>query len=132
MWSIPGIFLILHGLVHLLYAGQSRRLFELRPGLLWPDSSWAFSRLMGVKTTRLLAGASLFLVTLGFLAGGLGYLLQQGRVQGWWQPVTAGSAVFSSVIFILFWDGKFKALSEQGGVGVLINLALLAVVQGLK
>jgi len=33
---ILGIFCILHGLVHLLYAGQSRRLFELRPGMVWP------------------------------------------------------------------------------------------------
>jgi len=124
MWIALGLFLVLHGLVHVLYAGQSRRLFELRPGLLWPDSSWAFSRLMGVKTTRLLAGAFLFLITPGFLAGGLGCLLHQG----WWQPVTAGSAVFSSLIFILLWDGKFKALADQGGVGVLINLAVLAVV----
>jgi hypothetical protein len=29
---IPGIFLIWHGLVHLLYAGQNKRYFELRPG----------------------------------------------------------------------------------------------------
>ena len=29
-----GIFLILHGLVHLLYAGQSSRLFELQPGMV--------------------------------------------------------------------------------------------------
>jgi hypothetical protein len=33
---IAGIFLILHGLVHLLYYGQSARRFELAPGLTWP------------------------------------------------------------------------------------------------
>ncbi len=33
---IAGAFIVLHGLVHLLYAGQSRRLFELRPGMVWP------------------------------------------------------------------------------------------------
>lgn len=27
------IFVVLHGLVHLLYAGQALRFFELRPGL---------------------------------------------------------------------------------------------------
>ena len=122
-----GLFLVLHGLVHLLYAGHSLRLFELRPGLSWPDSSWTFSRLLGVKTTRLLAFIILIRVTLGFLAGGMGGLLRQD----WWSAVTAGSAVFSSVIFILFWDGKLQALSEQGGVGVLINLAILAAVQVL-
>ena len=74
---------------------------------------------------RLLAFIALILATLGFLAGGLGGLLRHD----WWSAVTAGSAVFSSVIFILFWDGKLQALSEQGGLGVLINLAVLAVVQ---
>jgi hypothetical protein len=33
-----GIFFLLHGLVHLLYAGQSLRFFELRPGMTWPGS----------------------------------------------------------------------------------------------
>ena len=47
MWIALVLFLFLHGMVHLLYAGHSLRLFELRPGLSWPDSSWAFSRLGG-------------------------------------------------------------------------------------
>jgi len=36
------LFLILHGLVHLLYLGQSRCLFELQPDMEWPDD---FARL---------------------------------------------------------------------------------------
>jgi hypothetical protein len=36
-----GVFVLLHGLVHLLYLGQSARYFELQPGLAWPDGSWA-------------------------------------------------------------------------------------------
>jgi hypothetical protein len=31
------VFIVLHGLVYLLYFGQSRKFFELQPGLLWPD-----------------------------------------------------------------------------------------------
>jgi hypothetical protein len=31
---IIGVFIVLHGLVHLLYFGHSRRLFELQPGML--------------------------------------------------------------------------------------------------
>jgi hypothetical protein len=29
--------------------------------------------------------------------------------------------------FILFWDGKLRKLDDQGGVAILINLALLLV-----
>lgn len=43
---ILGIFIVLHGLVHLLYAAHSRRLVELRPEMIWPDGSWAFSKLL--------------------------------------------------------------------------------------
>jgi hypothetical protein len=120
---IGGVFCILHGLVHLLYAGQSGRLFELRPNMTWPDGSWLFSKFLGDETTRWLASISLALAALGFMASGLGLFIQQD----WWRTVTVGSAVLSAAIFILFWDGKFQALDDKGGVGLLINLAILAV-----
>jgi len=43
---IIGVFIVLHGLVHLLYFGQSWRFFELQPEMVWPEDSWAFSRLL--------------------------------------------------------------------------------------
>ena len=52
---VAGIFLILHGLVHLLYFGQSQRYFELQPGLAWPNGSWVFSRWLGDDPARWLA-----------------------------------------------------------------------------
>ena len=48
-----------------------------------------------------------------------------------WLPVIAGSAIFSAVIFLLFWDGKMQALPNKGLIGILINLAILIVVFGL-
>ena len=123
-----GIFFILHGLVHLLYTGQSGRFFELRPGMVWPDGSWAFSTLLGNDMTRLLASILLVLTALGFLAGGAGLIFHQD----WWRPVAMGSAIFSAVIFILFWDGKFQAWSDKGGVGLLIDLAILIIALLLK
>ncbi len=121
---ITGVFFVLHGLVHLLYAGQSRRLFELRPGMVWPDGSWLFSKLLGNETSRLLASILLALAALGFVVGGLGLLIRQE----WWRPLAVGSAVLSTLIFVIFWNGKFQALDDQGGIGLLINLAILAVV----
>lgn len=123
MHILAGIFLVLHGLVHLLYAGQSCRMIELRPGLTWPDGAWAFSKWLGARGARRLAAAALALAALGFAAGGLGIFLQQE----WWRPVMAGAAVFSAVIFLLFWDGKFQHLDDKGGIGVLINLVILII-----
>ena len=36
MRFVFGVFIVLHGLVHLLYFGQSARYFELKPGMVWP------------------------------------------------------------------------------------------------
>ncbi len=129
MWNIIlGIFLILHGGVHLLYAGQSGRYFELRPGMTWPDGSWLFSKLLGDEATRLSATISLALVALGFIVGGAGLFFRQE----WWRPAVIGATALSVLIFILLWDGRFQALDAKGGVGLLIDLAILALILILK
>lgn len=116
-----GAFIVLHGLVHTLYFGQSARYFELQPGMVWPAGSWVFSRSLGDAVTRNIANISLILVAFGFVAGGVGIFLKQA----WWQPVVISAAVFSTVIYILLWDGVTQSLDNKGGVGILVNLAIL-------
>jgi hypothetical protein len=123
-----GILSILHAFVHLLYAGQALRFFELRPGLAWPDGSWLFSRLMGDPAIRWLTAVSLTMAALGFLVAALGLFFGAG----WARTVTLGAAGFSALIYLLFWDGKFHELPDQGGVGMLISLVILAVLLILK
>lgn len=119
-----GVFFVLHGLVHMLYFGQSARYFELQPGMAWPDGSWAFSGLLGNATTRNLAGILLILAAVGFAAGGAGIFLKQA----WWRPAIVIVAAFSSVIYLFFWDGGWQHLDNKGGIGILINLAILSAV----
>ena len=117
---VVGLFMVLHGLVHLLYFGHGLRFFEL-PGLAWPDRSWAFSRLLGQGAARWLAAVSCVVAMVGFVAGGIAILAGSA----WWQPVIVGSAIFSSAIFILCWDATFKKLADQGLIAILINGAVL-------
>lgn len=116
-----GIFLVLHGLVHLLYAGQSRRIFELQPGMVWPDGAWAFSRLAGMEGARFTATVLLVLGTIVFVVSGAGLLSRQP----WWRPLVLGAAVFSSLIYVLLWDGAFQDLADKGAIGILINAGIL-------
>jgi hypothetical protein len=125
---IIGVFIVLHGLVHLFYFGQSRRLFELQPGMVWPEGSWAFSKLLGDEATRLLASISCVLVAIGFVASGTGILMRQA----WWRPMVVGVAALSAVIFILFWDGELQKLDAKGGIALLINIAILFAVLILR
>ncbi len=118
------IFLLLHGLVHLLYFGQSQRIFELQPGLVWPDSSWALSRLLGNETTRQLTSVLLVVAAVAFVVSGLGLLLKQP----WWSLVAVVTAVFSSALYMLTWDGNWQNLDDKGLVGLLINLGILTTI----
>lgn len=117
---VCGLFMVLHGLVHLLYFGHGLRFFEL-PGLAWPDHSWAFSRVLGQGATRWLAAGSCVVAMLGFVAGGVGILAGWG----WWRSLVVGSAAFSTAIWILFWNGAMQKLADQGLIAILINGAIL-------
>ena len=64
------VFLILHGLVHLLYLGQSMKWYQLGEGMNWPENSWAFSRLLGKKATRVITSVSCVVAAAVFAGGG--------------------------------------------------------------
>jgi hypothetical protein len=118
---LMSIFIVLHGVVHLLYFGQSQRIFELQPGMVWPEGSWAFSKLLGNERTRLLASIGCGVAALGFVTGAVGILL--GQV--WWRLVIVAVSAFSTVLFLLFWNGKLRKIHNQGAIGVLINIAIV-------
>ena len=117
---ISGLFIILHGLVHLLYFGHSAGYFELEAGMTWPDGAWALSKFLEHGTVRVLASAALILTATTFAAAGMGVWLRQA----WWRPVALAAAAFSSVLYLLFWNGAFRRLPNQGLIALLINIAI--------
>ncbi len=119
-----GIFLLLHSLVHLLYFGHSAGFFALKPGLTWPSGSLLLSRGLGEGAIKNLASVLLILAAMLFAAGGIGIFAGQS----WWRSVVVGAAIFSSLVYILFWNGKLQNLDGQGGVGFLIDIAILLVI----
>ena len=122
--AIAGVFLILHGLVHLFYMGQAARLFDLQAGMSWPDGSWAFSKLLGDSGTRTLAVIFCIAAAIGFVIAGAGIFFGQS----WWRTAVAVAATLSIVLYILFWNGRLQHLDYQGGIGILISAAILAAV----
>ncbi|MBZ0298030.1 MAG: hypothetical protein K8L99_36085 [Anaerolineae bacterium] len=117
-----GVFIILHGLVHLLYFGLSRKLFELDTPLVgWPERSWLFSSFLGESATRSFASALYMLATALFVISGAGILLRTN----WWTPVLVSATIFASAITIFFWDGKLLRLPDKGFIGILINIVIL-------
>ena len=116
-----GVFIVLHGLVHLLYVGQSLTVFELQRGMTWPDNAWTLSVLADVRRTRGIASAACVLAALGLVTSGASLLLGLAL----WQPVLLYSTIVSGIVFVAFWDGRMHRLAEQGGIGLLIDLVTL-------
>jgi hypothetical protein len=119
-------FLVAHGLVHGLYVAQSLRVFELQPGMTWPDGAWALSRLIGDPGVRLFAAALFTLIAAAFVVAGILLAFRQP----WWQPVVLTAAVVSTVALVLLWNGRFQALDNQGAYAILINAGILLAVLG--
>ncbi len=128
MQFLFGVFVVVHGLVHLLYLGQSARFFELKPGMVWPDGSWIFSSLVGDESTRNLASIALIIAAICLVASGIGIIMNLAA----WRPLIVGAAVFSSVIYALLWTGTTQNLDGQGAVGIHIDVAILGVVLILR
>ena len=116
-----GVFIILHGLVHIWYLTLSQRLVPFQPEMGWTGRSWIFTDILGDSTTRAIASLLFLIATVGFVAGGVGFLLNQE----WWRTVLIGSAVLSAAITLLFWDGSAELIVQKGLVGLLIDVAIL-------
>ena len=96
--------------------------------MVWPDGSWAFSKLLGNEAARNLASISLILAAVGLIVGGVGILTNLA----WWRPVVVGTAAISSLLYLLFWNGRMQDLDGQGAVGLFINVMILASVLILR
>ena len=124
MTALTGIFIILHGLVHLWYVVLSYQWVEFQPEMGWSGKTWLFSSSLSQPTVRSIAGILFIIATIGFVISGIGIFIQAA----WLDPVLLTSAIFSSIILLMFWDGKIEMLVQKGIIGLLINLAIIAVV----
>lgn len=116
-----GIFLILHGIVFFLYAGQSLRLFELKPGMTWPDNSLLCSNLCNEKVLRVITAllCALFGTTFIFAA-----IILIFEIPLWFNAVIY-SSISSTLVYIIMWDGKTANIKDQGGIGITLNFFLI-------
>jgi hypothetical protein len=128
MRVVIGIFIILHGLVHLFYFAHSKKIFELRPGFEWPDNSWVLSKFLKTDTIRTIASLVCILVAVVFVISGIAYIV----TAVWTFKLIQISAILSSGLFILFWDGRLKKLDNQGAIAILLNISIWFVVSSLQ
>ena len=117
-----GIFIMLHGMVHLWYVVLSQRLVKFQPEMGWTSESWVLSGPLNESVARSLATGLYALAALAFVVSAVGFL---GR-SDWWRPAMSISAVFSAVTVLMYWDGHMGMLVEKGLAGLLINVGIIA------
>jgi hypothetical protein len=119
-----GLFIVLHGLVHLWYFTLSQGVVEFKPEMGWSGRSWIFTGLLGESATRSLASVLYVFAALAFVVSGIGIFIRAE----WWRPLLLGSAIFSSAIIFLLWDGRLKRIMEKGLLGLLISAVIVAAI----
>ena len=124
MKTFIGIFIMLHGLVHLFYFAHSKKIFELRPDFEWPDNSWVLSKFLGTDTIRTLAALMCCLITAALVISGIAYIANAF----WALNLIRISAILSSLLFILLWDGRLKKLDKQGAIALIINVSIWYII----
>jgi hypothetical protein len=120
---LVGVFILLHGLVHLWYFTLSQSLVAFQPEMGWTGRSWLLSRFVQEPTLRPIASTLYVLAAMAFILGSPGVFTGAA----WMRPVLIGAAIFSSTVILLFWDGSGEMLVQKGVLGLAINLAILAV-----
>jgi hypothetical protein len=125
MWrTFFGIFVVLHGLVHLWLVVLSQELIEYKPEMGWTARSWLFTGLIGDSATRWLATIVFVLVTAAFVVSGVGVFTRGD----WWRSIMVGAAVISAAMLLFFWDGSAQLIVEKGLIGFLIDVAVVVSV----
>ena len=121
MRILVALLLVGHGLVHAIYVGQARRLYQVQPGARWPDGSWALSRVWGDPATRWWVAVVFALVAAAFAVTGVALLLRAP----WWAPMAAAAAAASAATLLLAWDGRLRDVGVQGAYALAIDAAIL-------
>lgn len=120
------IFVLLHGLVHMVYTSIALKWIPAPEG--WTGISWLFSGPLGAQGTRN-AGAFVFTaLTAAFVVLADGLVFKQTWTSSWqlWVPVLSSLALFA------FWDGSLQDLLTKGFLGILINIGLLVALLVFK
>jgi hypothetical protein len=118
---VLSIFLVAHGWAHIWYVILSRQLISYEKWMAWTGESWLLSGLLGDSVTRLIASMGYTCSLIGFIVSGV--MLYMGRPV--WRKTMLASSILSTIMILLFWDGRLSMLKEKGIIGILINLALI-------
>ena len=122
--TIFGIFILLHGLVHIWYIVLAQQWVAFKPEMGFSGESWMFTKRLGDSATRKFASANYAVSTFLLVIAAIAILMASA-----WKiyPLLFGS-MSSAVTIIIFWDGKKDKIIEKGLLGFIIDVTIIAVI----
>ncbi|MBI9051390.1 MAG: hypothetical protein JEZ00_18340 [Anaerolineaceae bacterium] len=121
-----GIFMLLHGLVHIWYIVLSRQWVAFTPEMGYSGQSWLLSKPLGDGSTRLLASLLYGLSTVVMVIAAISILCNGG----WMRPWLIIGSICSAMTILICWDGSFERIIEKGLIGFLINIVSIGLALG--
>lgn len=128
MRFLIALVLVGHGMVHAIYVGHARGLFQVEPGATWPDGSWALARVWGDPATRWMVAIVFSLVAAAFAVAAVALWARTP----WWGPVAGSAAVASAAVLVLAWDGRLHGVGVQGAYALLIDAAIVVLASVIR
>ena len=121
---VLGVFLILHGAVHLWYVAMARGLITADADTIWNGKSWLLTRTLGDQMTMTLATIVHSVTTLVFVIAGVGLVAQQEWFASW----AVAGAILSLAAILGFCDGRRDHTVEKGLLGIIIDTGILVAI----
>jgi hypothetical protein len=121
---IMGVFLILHGAVHIWYVAMARGVISADADTIWTGKSWLLTRTLGDQMTMTLATLVHSVTTLVFVIAGAGLVAKQEWFAAW----AIGGAILSMAAIVGFWDGRPDHPVEKGALGIIIDIGILVAI----
>lgn len=122
-----GIFIFLHGLVHLWFVALSLGWVKFQADMGWTGHSWLLTKWLGNNHTHLLAAIFYSMAALCFVIASIGFFSNQEWTRIWMMI----AALISAVTILVFWDGKAIMLVEKGLIGFLISTGMFIAIRFL-
>lgn len=92
----------------------------------WKGTSWLLGNTVTesqLKTLVMMVNIAAGVVTIACAVA----IAFAPSLPGWWRPLAISSAVVGVIAFAVFWDGQHQLIFEEGGIGVLVSVALLGI-----
>jgi len=128
MNTVIGIFMFLHGLVHIWYIVLSQEWVKIEAEMGWTGRSWLLSGLIGKEITNRLAAIFYGLAALTFVIASFGLLAKTD----WTRPWLLAASILSALTILAFWDGNFSMLVQKGALGFIISVGFLVSITAFK